>query len=81
MAHPPTLRLIYDAKNFPASANCTACGEDMPGGDLRTAFIGEKLRWFKDQFNIHRKQKRPPEDVNQSAERIVSEATSIHIQQ
>jgi hypothetical protein len=80
MAHPPTLRLIYDAKNFPASANCTACGEEMPGGELRTVFIGEKLRWFKAQFDLHRKQKHPPEDVNQAAVRIVREATSIHIQ-
>ena len=80
MAHPPTLRVIYDAKNFPMSANCTACGEEMPGGELRTVFIGEKLRWFKAQFDLHRKQKHPPEDVNQAAVRIVREATSIHIQ-
>ena len=71
---------MYDVKNFPASANCTACGEDMPRGDLRTAFIGEELRWFKDQFDFHRKQKHPPEDVDQAAERIVRGATSIHIQ-
>jgi hypothetical protein len=52
----------------------------MPGGELRTVFIGEKLRWFKAQFDLHRKQKHPPEDVNQAAVRIVREATSIHIQ-
>jgi len=81
MAHPPTLRVIYDAKNFPMSANCTACGEEMPRGELRTVFIGEKLRWFKSQFDLHLKQKHPPpEDVNQAAVRIVREATLIHIQ-
>jgi hypothetical protein len=52
----------------------------MPRGELRTAFIGEKRSWFKTQFDIHRKQKHPPEDVNHSAVLIVREATSIHIQ-
>jgi hypothetical protein len=80
MAYPATLKLIYDTKNFPASANCSACGEEMQGGELRTVFIGEKLRWFKGQFDFHRKQRHPLEDANLAAARIVRKATSIHIQ-
>ena len=80
MVHPPALRLIYDVKNFPTSANCTACGEEMPRGELRTAFIGEKRRWFKAQFDLHRVQAHPREDVNHAPVLIVREATSIHIQ-
>ena len=71
MAHPPALRLIYDVTNFPTSADCTACGEEMPRGELRTAFIGEKRRWFKAQFDLHQKKKHPPEDVNHAAALII----------
>jgi hypothetical protein len=71
MAHPPALRLIYDVKNFPTSANCTACGEEMPRGELRTAFIGEKRRWFKAQFDLHREQKHLSEGVNHAAALII----------
>lgn len=80
MAHPPALRLIYDLKNFPISANCTACGEEMPRGEVLTAFIGEKRRWFSAQFDLHRQQKHPPEDKNTAVVPIVRAATIIHIQ-
>jgi hypothetical protein len=59
-----TLRIVYDAKGFPASAKCSACGEEMPKGELRSPTIGENLRWFKAQFDLHRKQKHRPENVN-----------------
>jgi hypothetical protein len=77
MAHPPTLRLVYDAKNFPDSASCTACGEEMPRGELRTVFVGEKLRWFKAQFDLHLNRKHPPQEVNKAAATIVRKAAVI----
>jgi hypothetical protein len=64
MALLPALRLIYDEKGFPVSANCTACGEEIPRGELRTVFIGEKLRWFKTQFDLHLKRRHASQEVN-----------------
>jgi hypothetical protein len=64
MALLPALKLTYDAKSFPVSANCKACGEEMPRGELLTVFIGEKLRWFKAQFDLHLKRKHSPQGMN-----------------
>jgi hypothetical protein len=63
MADPPKLKITYDAKNFPASAKCSACGEEMPRGEVRTAFKGEKLKWLKDQFDLHKTKRHGREDA------------------
>jgi hypothetical protein len=73
----PTLRIIYDANSFPASAKCSACGEEMAKREPRSSAIGENLRWFKTQFDLHKAHKHRPEDGNRPAPRIVGKVTSI----
>jgi hypothetical protein len=75
----PTLRIIYDANSFPASAKCSACGEEMPKREPGSLTIGENLRWFKTQFDLHKAHKHRPEDVNRAAARIVGKVTSIQL--
>jgi hypothetical protein len=75
MANRPTLKIVYDANNFPVSAKCFACSEEMPQGEPRITSKEENRKWFKAQFDLHKKQKHPREDVNQAAARIVKEAT------
>jgi hypothetical protein len=49
----------------------------MPRGELRTVFVGEKLRWFKAQFDLHLNRKHPPQEVNKAAATIVRKAAVI----
>jgi hypothetical protein len=65
----PTLRITYDANSFPASARCSACGEEMAKREPRSPAIGENLRWFKTQFDLHKTNKHRPEDGKQAAAR------------
>jgi hypothetical protein len=63
MANLPTLKITYDSDNFPVSARCSACGQEMPEGDLRRTFKRGNLEWFKVHFDLHRKLKHSHEDA------------------
>jgi hypothetical protein len=47
----------------------------MPQGEPRITSKEENRKWFKAQFDLHKKQKHPREDFSQAAARTVREAT------
>lgn len=55
MEEKPMLKFVFNADNSPVSAKCSACGKEMPQGELRDTFVGENLRWFRLQFEAHKK--------------------------
>jgi len=69
------LEFHYNEKSFPIGATCTLCGEKMPQSDMEIKSAGDMVVWYAEQFQIHKSQKYPREDVNQAAARVVREAT------
>jgi hypothetical protein len=51
----------YGANQFPASAKCSLCGEEMSQSEPRLASIGETIQWFAGQFTAQMEQKHPSE--------------------
>jgi hypothetical protein len=53
MAKTPGLIITYDKHLFPASADCSDCGEEMPQGEPRIAASDDNIRWFSSHFADH----------------------------
>jgi hypothetical protein len=55
----PGLTVVYDMNDYPATARCCSCGEEMA---LRQRWItssAENLVWFADRFRLHVEQEHP----------------------
>jgi hypothetical protein len=53
MAKNPALIVVRDMDDYPATARCSVCGEEMA---LRPKWItssAENIAWFADRFNLH----------------------------
>ena len=70
MAKKPELRVDYDSSSHPISAECSACGAEMPLMESKGASSVEIKRWFEIQFDLHVRQKHSREDFSRAATRI-----------
>jgi hypothetical protein len=48
----PTLQITYDGTH-PTAAKCSACGEEMPTGEIRATTDAELKEWFERGFKTH----------------------------
>jgi hypothetical protein len=53
MKSKPELSVCYDRDHYPASATCSACGEEIPKDEPRITFSPKNIKWFADQFKRH----------------------------
>ncbi|MGA2651882.1 MAG: hypothetical protein ABSF28_15225 [Terracidiphilus sp.] len=49
----PKLTVVHDMNDYPATANCSACGKEMPRRQRWINSSAENLAWFADQFRFH----------------------------
>ena len=74
MADLKGLVVAYDAKLYPISAICSACGEEMLEQETQISRSERTPEWIQSQFELHKMRKHSREDVNQAAARIVRKA-------
>jgi hypothetical protein len=75
MAKKPELLVDYNSSSHPISAKCSVCGVQMPVMESKGASSAESIKWFAIQFELHVRHKHNRQAANQSAARIVREAT------
>jgi hypothetical protein len=62
----PELIIGYDENSNPETAVCSACGEEMPQGDLANVSPSDTIRWFVTNFNLHVEQKHRYEEIDEA---------------
>jgi hypothetical protein len=55
----PELTILYDINDYPATAKCSSCGDEMPVRERWINPSAENLAWFTDQFKLHVEQQHP----------------------
>jgi hypothetical protein len=67
MAKRLELLVDYNSNSHPLSANCSACGVQMPLMESKGASSAENIKWFAIQFDLHVRQKHSREDFSRAA--------------
>jgi hypothetical protein len=49
----PQLIVVHDINDYPATARCSACGEEMPVRQSWINSASDNMAWFTDQFRLH----------------------------
>jgi len=49
----PKLTVVRDINDYPATAKCSICGEEMPARRRWINSSADNLAWFAEQFRIH----------------------------
>jgi hypothetical protein len=60
----PQLIVSRDMNDYPATARCSSCGEQMPERQRWINSSAENLAWFVDQFALHVEQVHPSWTAN-----------------
>jgi len=55
----PELTVVHDMNDYPASARCSSCGEEMPVCQRWITSSADNLAWFADKFRFHLAQEHP----------------------
>jgi hypothetical protein len=64
MANYPTMIIVRDVNDVPISAKCSECGEKIPQCRPWVTSKELNLKWFADQFSVHKSQKHSSGVVN-----------------
>jgi len=64
MANYPTMIVVRDVNDVSISAKCSECGGEMPQGEPRVSTKELNLKWFQQQFALHRQQKHTYGNLN-----------------
>ena len=59
LARKPELKVVRDLNDYPATARCSSCGEEMPARQRWINSAAENLAWFADQFRMHLEHEHP----------------------
>jgi hypothetical protein len=65
----PELTVVYDMNDYPATARCSSCGEEMPARHRWINPSAENLVWFADQFKLHVEQRHTGRRAERSKDR------------